>query len=335
MPPQMLRVGLNPYGIAYTIGLHGAGTPRANPRPLDLWGYLDLAERVGATQAIEFPVAWLAPLSFGEMTVVRERVEALGATPVLSQKSPVGGYGVAESIALAPRIGARVVRTALTPVLCGDRAQPKYRWPETVAEVRRALAEAAPRMADAGLSLAIEDHQDFTSGELVELCQTAGPSIGITLDVGNALAVGEDPVAFARTVGPHVRHVHLKDYRAHWTDEGYRLVRCAAGDGAVPFPEVIAALAEHHQTLTASIECGALNARHVRLLLPAWWAGYPERPASALAAGLLAARVRRLDENDEWRTPWEREQDSDAITAYEQEQLRRSVANLRQMGLMS
>jgi hypothetical protein len=100
-----------------------------------------------------------------------------------------------------------------------------------------------------------------------------------------------------------VRHVHLKDYRAHWTDEGYRLVRCAAGDGAVPFPEVIAALAEHHQTLTASIECGALNARHVRLLLPAWWAGYPERPASALAAGLLAARVRRLDEKTSGARP--------------------------------
>jgi hypothetical protein len=145
MPPQMLRVGLNPYGIAYTVGLHGAGTPRANPRPLDLWGYLDLAERVGATQAIEFPVAWLAPLSPGEMDVVRERVEALGATPVLSQKSPVGGYGVAESLLLAPRIGARVVRTALTPVLCGDRAEPKYRWPETLAEVRQALAQAAPR----------------------------------------------------------------------------------------------------------------------------------------------------------------------------------------------
>ncbi len=30
------------------------------------------------------------------------------------------------------------------------------------------------------------------------------------------------------------RHVHLKDYRVQFTDEGYRLVRCAIGDGAVP-----------------------------------------------------------------------------------------------------
>ena len=26
----------------------------------------------------------------------------------------------------------------------------------------------------------------------------------------------------------------LKDYRVQFTDEGYRLVRCAIGDGAVP-----------------------------------------------------------------------------------------------------
>ena len=37
------------------------------------------------------------------------------------------------------------------------------------------------------------------------------------------------------TIAPHVRYLHLKDYRVQFTDEGYRLVRCAIGDGAVPF----------------------------------------------------------------------------------------------------
>ena len=67
------------------------------------------------------------------------------------------------------------------------------------------------------------------------------------------------------------RHVHLKDYRVQLTDEGFRLVRCAIGDGAVPFPEMVAILAEHHETLPAVLEPGALEARHVRLFTPDWW----------------------------------------------------------------
>ncbi len=38
---------------------------------------------------------------------------------------------------------------------------------------------------------------------------------------------------------------HLKDYRVQFTDEGYRLVRCAIGDGAVPFMAMFDILAEH------------------------------------------------------------------------------------------
>ena len=131
-----------------------------------------------------------------------------------------------------------------------------------------------------------------------------------------------------------MRHVHLKDYRVQWTAEGYRLIRCATGDGAVPFVEIAQVLASYHPTLPAVIEIGALNARHVRLLTPDWWTHYPDRPAHELAAGLLAARRGLLDESAEWRTPWEQNAPGDEIIAYEQDQLRASVANLRSLGLM-
>lgn len=327
----MLRIGLNPYGIAYSVGLQGANTPRANPRPLGLWGYLDLAEQVGATNTIELPTAWVAALGMVDSLRLRDWLRAMNAEPVLSQGSPVSG--VDASLALAGQLGARVIRMALTPVLCGDRAAPSCGWLDTVAAVRRALTEAAARANDAGVTFAIENHQDFTSAELVELCETCGPAggVGVCLDTANALAVGEDCVAFARTVAPHVAHVHLKDYHVQWTREGYRLIRCATGDGAVPFAQVAAALAAHHPTLPAVIEIGALSVRHVRLLTPGWWEHYPDRSARAFAAGLAAARNGCLPETDDWRTPWERDESPDAVVAYEHEQLRASVANLRRL----
>ena len=130
----------------------------------------------------------------------------------------------------------------------------------------------------------------------MELCAEAGEAVGITLDTGNSFPVGEAPLDFARTVAPRVLHVHLKDYRVQPTDEGYRLVRCAIGEGAVPFRELVEILG---RDLTASIEPGALEARHIRMFTPEWWRGYPPMDARRLAAALLAAQVNRLPEDED------------------------------------
>jgi len=185
---------------------------------------------------------------------------------------------------------ARTIRVGLSPVLCGDRNAWGEKWRPLVDGIWAALRDVAPKAADAGRVLAIENHQDFTSEELVEFCESIGHGLGICFDTGNTFPVAEAPLAFTRTIAPHVRHVHLKDYRVQATDEGFRLVRCAIGDGAVPFVEMLAILAGRHETLTAVLEPGALEARHVRLLTPEWWQGYRPRPAEALAACLAAAR---------------------------------------------
>jgi hypothetical protein len=146
--------------------------------------------------------------------------------------------------------------------------------------------------------------------------------------------VAEAPLDFARRVAARVRHVHLKDYRAQASDEGFRLVRCAIGEGAVPFAEVAAILAGHHRSLTASLEPGALEARHVRLLTPAWWQGYPPMRAEDLAACLAAARRNRLPDEADWRTPYETGAGDEALVRYEIEMMHRSAAAMTALGLM-
>ena len=95
-----------------------------------------------------------------------------------------------------------------------------------------------------------------------------------------------------------------------FTDEGYRLVRCAIGDGAVPMAAMLDILAAQGRKLNAVLEPGALEARHVRFLRPEWWSFYAPKPAPALAACLAAARVNRLADDADFRTPWERGDDA-------------------------
>ena len=325
----MLRVGLNPYGLTYYLGLQGRGTPRANPGGRGLEGFLELAEELRA-KTLEIAETWLVPLDDAELRALRARLDALGMTPVVSSGLQQGD--VKACLHAADRLGARLVRFALTPILCGDRAAAGPRWPQLVAEVRERLAAYAPAAAARDVTLVVENHQDFTSRELVALCEEFGPSVRIVYDTGNSFPVGEAPLAFTRVVAPYVRLVHLKDYRVQASDEGFRLVRCAIGDGAVPFAELAAILREHHVTLPAVLEPGALESRHVRLLTPEWWQGYPPASAADLAACLAATRRNRLPDDADIRTPWERGGDGELV-AYELDMIRRSAANVLALGI--
>ena len=326
----MLQVGLNPYGLTYHLGLQGRGTPRANPDGRGLDGFIELAEELRA-KTLEIAEAWLAPLNDGALRALRQRLAARGMTPVVSSGLQQGD--LAACLRAADALGARLVRFALTPILCGDRAAAGPQWPQLVASVRERLGEYAPQAAARGVTIVIENHQDFTSRELVGFCEEFGPAVRIVYDTGNSFPVAEAPLAFTRVVAPHVRLVHLKDYRVQATDQGFRLVRCAIGDGAVPFKELAAILGEHHASLPAVLEPGALEVRHVRLLTPEWWQGYPQAGAAELAACLAAARRNRLPDDADYRTPWERQADGELV-AYELDMIRRSAANMRAIGLM-
>ena len=329
----MFRTGLNPYGLTYYLGLQGGGGPRANPNGRGVEGLIEIALEIGA-KSIEIHNAWLVPLSDDELRTLRDRLVRLELQPIISHGLPWEPQHEG-AIRSALALGSKIIRTPLTPVLCGDRAAKGGEWPALVASVRTKLKELARDGARSGITIAIENHQDFGSRELLAFCEEAGENVGLCFDTGNTFPVAESPLDFARRVAPRVRHVHFKDYRAHWTDEGYRLVRCAIGDGAVPFPELAALLGEHHRTLTASLEPGALEARHVRLFTANWWNGYPPTAATDLAHCLHAARRNRLADDADWRTPWERNEDGAALIRYELDMIRRSASNMKAIGLMN
>ncbi len=325
---QRLHVGLNPYGLAYSIGLVGAGTPRANPAPMSMAGFIELALSAGA-RCVELDGRWLTPLSNTELTRTGEALRDAGAIIICSDwLTHTPGETLGRPIECAIAVGARLLRLHLTPVVEGGRARLGDRWNALVAHGRTTLSAAARVAVDAGLDLAVENHQDFSSEELISIAD-ATPGVGIVLDTGNPFAVGEDPLAFVRRAGSRIRHVHLKDYTAQFTPEGYRLVRCAVGDGCVPFAEIAAALPDG---MTASIEPGALEARHIRLFTPDWWHGYPPREARELATALGRLQRHRLADDADWRTPWETQASGAAVAEYELAHVRRSIDNVRAMG---
>jgi sugar phosphate isomerase/epimerase len=325
----MLSIGLNPYGLAYTLGVYGAGTPRANPNPWPVGRYVDFAESLGV-DGIELHAAHLHALADDEIRRLHDRFTADQWWTVLARPAWTGDWP--RTIQVARLLDVNVIRTHLTPVLCGDRADAANPWPARIAEVRRTLNEVAGRLADHDLKLAIENHQDFCSGELFELCESTAANVGVTLDTANPLAVGEDPVDFAKVVAPKALHLHLKDYRVQWTDQGYRLIRCPTGSGCVPLRQIVDVF--EGRRLTAGIEVGALDARHIRCFESAYWTHHPPRTVEQFSKCLAAARCKRIPETEDCRTPWERGAPPEEISAYELAQVEQSARNLRDLGLL-
>jgi sugar phosphate isomerase/epimerase len=326
-PAADVPVGLCYYGISYTTGFAGRGTPRANPRPLDAIGFLELAAKLGLS-AIEVPFGYVHPQEDeGTLAAYVQEAQARGLR-VVSAGLPIESEPFRRHLALCGRLGIKTVRCVLSGVLCGDRRPigGLEGWQRHLDHKIAILEDVAPVAEDAGVRIGVENHQDATSADLLYLCQAVdSPNVGVTFDTGNPLAVAEDPVAFARTILPYLVHVHLKDYRMTPTPEGYRIFHCAIGAGVVDYPTLFD-LFRTKEDLVCDIEMAALGERHIRLLTPEYWAGFAPRPVTEV---LPVLRMRDCAEMDvEWRTAWELEQVS-TMAAWEMERLVQSVANMQ------
>lgn len=89
----------------------------------------------------------------------------------------------------------------------------KGRPEEQVETAIRDLREAAPVAADLGVSILLENHEDFTGHEIRQILEAVDhPSVGALFDFGNSMMVLEDPLEAAKEMAPFVRSVHLKDH---------------------------------------------------------------------------------------------------------------------------
>ncbi|MEF3273828.1 MAG: sugar phosphate isomerase/epimerase [Chloroflexus sp.] len=328
-----MLIGLSALSFSYRCGLIGRGTTRAVRHPLDVDDVITLAARAGL-QSIEFPLSWLPDLSPDSLNAIRERLSLSGLTPVVD--SEIANVDLLRMhIPAAAMIGARVLRVLVSPVLEGYRRLFTDNWPAHLADIAERLRAVSDLALAHNVVLAIENHQDVTSADLVAICTAVdSPAIGICFDAVNCLAVGETPYAAAERLGPRIRNVHLADYETYPTTQGWRLVRCALGEGDLDIRRLLGIIEQYAPEVTCQIELVSHSARHVRILDDDWWQGYPPCDVREVLPVLrLFAQTMRL-RDDDWRTPWERGASEEQISLYEDQQYAASLAYLRAIGIL-
>lgn len=300
----------------------------------DAFQLMGMAVEHGLT-GVEFPPDDCLPdLNSSTLEEVRARAEELGLF-IVTDGGQVESEMLLRLIPVTSRLGATTLRVVISGVLGGDRRPLSGRWDSHLASCRDILREVLPVAEKHGITIAVENHSDATSHDMRWLCEELDSEfIGITLDVGNVLAVCEEPLGYTERLLPYLRHIHLKDYTLHPSDEGYRIARCPIGSGAVDYPQLLARIDQYHShvgKVTRTIELGAIYARHVRMLMDDYWAEYNPRDIKDLLPFLRLYRTQARPEEEDWRTPTEKNESVEVLKKYEAQQFEESVVYLKQI----
>ena len=329
------------YSLPHTMGYLATKSGERAANPLTPNQFVDEAVRLGVS-GVEFPLLSRVPVFDGGFA---EAASFSGDLPDALRRNNltfIADHGALldneaehtiDYMKAAAANGAAVVRCILSHILCGDRREFPGGWTAHRIALAARLRALLPAAESLGISLAVENHQDATSEDLLELYEESGcsPAFGITLDTGNPLAVCEDPVEYTQRIAPFIRHIHMKDYTVHFAPGGYRLVRCAAGDGVIDFPEILRIVRANGHPVSPAIEIAAQATRTVPMLEEGWWRCYPQNHAAYLPAALKLLWTKGRPAGEPYSSCWERGECSVDVIADEWDVVNRSVEYFRKM----
>lgn len=138
------------------------------------------------------------------------------------------------------------------------------------ADRRRDLRDAIPALArlaglaeDLSLTLAIENHTDFTAAQLRSLLEAVdSPRLSVCFDLGNAFRVGDDVQEAAELLRDDIVMVHVKDLVPRPLDGPSGPASTLLGEGVLPVGPVIDALGSIDEVWLL-LELGHLGAADV------------------------------------------------------------------------
>lgn len=128
------------------------------------------------------------------------------------------------------------------------------------------MKDSAKRAEDQGIKLAMENHFDFTCDEMLEMFEAVDSAFfGMTLDTGNALRYGDDPVKAAKKLSKYIYALHFKDVAPlpNGNPEDWFYNACTAiGDGEIDVPALCKTLETSGYDGIYAVEFDYLHPKH-------------------------------------------------------------------------
>jgi sugar phosphate isomerase/epimerase len=198
------------------------------------------------------------------------------------------------SLEAAKEAGASVVRTVFT----GNRRYEFFTSPEQFKKFKEdswnslKLAEAV--VSKLKIRLAIENHKDLRSEELIDYLKRIGSEyIGVNFDTGNNLALLEDPEKTTALLAPYTFTLHLKDMGVDEYAEGFLISEVILGTGIIDLKAIVDTCLRLNPKVQFNLEMPARDPLKVPVFTKKYWATLDSLPATILADTLAMVRKKK------------------------------------------
>lgn len=201
----------------------------------------------------------------------------------------------AAELAASKAAGAAVVRTVCMPGRRYEVFDSPEQFKAFADESWRALKRAEPIAARQKVTLAVENHKDWCTDEMVGwLTKLSSEWVRACLDTGNSVALLEDPLATAEALAPFAATTHLKDMGVAEYADGFLLSEVPLGDGFLDLPKIASVVRTANPRARLNLEMITRDPLKVPCLTPKYWATLPAVPAKELAAALAGVRAHKF-----------------------------------------
>lgn len=265
--------------------LQGRDILKSTAAALPAEGLIDLTERFWAG-GVQVDLSQLESHDAAYLSRVRARVEKAGLWIELSvpSKHLESAEAYAEMAQVAQALGVDRIRVAL---LYGRRYESfatTEAWAAHDTKWRGQLAAIKPVVERYPIRVGIENHKDYTAGELAALLTSLdSPKIGACVDFGNNISLLEAPLDTIRTLAPFAVTTHLKDMAVRPSADGFELSEVPLGEGLVPLAEAVALVRAARPDARLTLEMITRDPLSVPYRTDKYWIAVPRPSAEALA----------------------------------------------------
>ena len=197
-------------------------------------------------------------------------------------------------VASAKSCGATILRT----VMLGGRRYEEFTkaadYPQFGERAEQALHRAEPIARKHRVKLAVENHKDYRTDELLDLLRKLSSEyVGVCLDTGNNLALLEEPQQVVRDLAPFAITVHFKDMAVEDAPDGFLLAEVPLGKGILDLKSIVAVLRQANPRIRFNLEMITRDPLSIPCLGEKYWATLGRVPAPDLARTLALVRRSR------------------------------------------
>ena len=177
--------------------------------------FLKRAYEIGA-EGVSLETCFLPSLEESYLKELKPQLDDYGFDRVLAWGHPDGLERGLNPAALE-ELKMLIPRTRLigTDVMRVTGSSFSFRFEDHQEQLKRLAVQFKECMAianDCGVKLAVENHLDFTSDEIMQLLEMVdNKDFGVNFDTGNFLRMLDDPVAGMEKLAPYVFATHCKD----------------------------------------------------------------------------------------------------------------------------